>query len=102
MKVYIDGVMETGTSHLLEPYSDGSNFEPFYSTAELNELYPRLDALGVQIHTHAIGDGAIRMALDAYAQARKLNPSSDNRHQIVHLQLIDAELLSYLARLPSR
>ncbi|MBK9664825.1 MAG: amidohydrolase [Gammaproteobacteria bacterium] len=89
VKVYIDGVMETGTAHLLEPYSDGSNFEPFYSTAELNELYPRLDALGVQIHTHAIGDGAIRMALDAYAQARKLNPSSDNRHQIVHLQLID-------------
>ncbi len=89
VKVYIDGVIETRTSHMLEPYADGSNFPPFYSPAELKELYRKLDGMGLQVHTHAIGDGAIRMALDAYEHARKLNGPNDNRHQIVHLQLID-------------
>ena len=89
VKVYIDGVIETRTSFMLEPYSDGSNFPPFYSDDELRELYPKLDALGLQIHTHAIGDGAIRSALDAYEHTLYENGPNDNRHQIVHLQLID-------------
>jgi predicted amidohydrolase YtcJ len=89
VKVYIDGVIETETSFMLEPYLSGSNFPPFYPPGELNELYRRLDAEGVQIHTHAIGDAAIRQALDAYEYARAANGPGDNRHQIVHLQLID-------------
>lgn len=91
VKVYIDGVIETRTSFMLEPYSDGSNFPPFYAQDELDTLYQRLDAMGLQIHTHAIGDGAIRLALDAYENARYENGPNDNRHQIVHLQLIDPE-----------
>lgn len=89
VKVYIDGVIETETSFMLEPYHSGANFPPFYPPDELNELYRKLDAEGVQIHTHAIGDAAIRQALDAYAYARAANGPNDNRHQIVHLQLID-------------
>lgn len=89
VKVYVDGVLETRTSVMLQPYLDGSNFEPFYSPQELKELYTRLDAAGLQVHTHAIGDGAIRIALDAYEAALKANGPNDNRHQIVHLQLID-------------
>ena len=89
VKVYIDGVIETRTSYMLEPYLDGSNFPPFYNVDELRELYPTLDAMGLQIHTHAIGDGAIRSALDAYEHTLYENGPNDNRHQIVHLQLID-------------
>jgi len=89
VKVYIDGVIETETSFMLAPYLSGSNFPPFYPPDELNELYRRLDAEGLQIHTHAIGDAAIRQALDAYEYARAANGPGDNRHQIVHLQLID-------------
>ncbi len=89
VKVYIDGVIETGTSFMLEPYTDGSNFPPFYPADDLAVLYQKLDAMGLQIHTHAIGDAAIRHALDAYEHARQQNGPNDNRHQIVHLQLID-------------
>lgn len=89
VKVYIDGVIETRTSYMLEPYTDGSNFAPFYRQGELDHLYQRLDAMGVQIHTHAIGDAAIRSALDAYEHALQENGPNENRHQIVHLQLID-------------
>ncbi len=91
VKVYIDGVIETRTSFMLEPYEDGSNFPPFYGQDELNELYTKLDEMGIQIHTHAIGDAAIRSALDAYEFALEANGPNNNRHQIVHLQLIDEE-----------
>ena len=89
VKIYIDGVIETQTSNMLEPYNDGSNFPPFYSQIELDELFQRLDKMKVQIHTHAIGDGAIRNALDAFEYAFLKNGTNDNRHLIVHLQLID-------------
>ena len=89
VKVYIDGVIETRTSYMIEPYLDGSNFPPFYEQDELNTLYESLDRMGIQIHTHAIGDGAIRSALDAYEHALFANGPNDNRHQIVHLQLIN-------------
>ncbi|MGY8802571.1 MAG: amidohydrolase [Pseudomonadales bacterium] len=90
VKVFMDGVIETYTSNMLEPYSDtGGNFAPFYDQATANTYYQKLDALGVQIHTHAIGDGAIHTALNAYEYALEQNGPNDNRHQIVHLQLID-------------
>lgn len=99
VKVYIDGVIETRTSTMLKPYLDGSNFAPFYEQDELNTLYEKLDGMGLQIHTHAIGDGAIRIALDAYEHAFYANGANDNRHQIVHLQLIDKEDIPRFAEL---
>jgi len=74
---------------LLKPYTDGSNFPPFYKQEELELLFQKLDKMKVQIHTHAIGDGAIRNALDAYEYAFLENGPNNNRHLIVHLQLID-------------
>jgi predicted amidohydrolase YtcJ len=90
VKVYMDGVIETKTSNMLEPYSDDlSNFDNFYTQEAANSFYQKLDAMGVQIHTHAIGDGAIRIALNAYEYALLQNGPNDNRHVITHLQLID-------------
>lgn len=90
VKVFMDGVIETHTSYMLEPYTDtGENFDTFYTQARANELYQTLDAMGIQIHTHAIGDGSIRTALNAYEHAISENGKNDNRHHIVHLQLID-------------
>jgi predicted amidohydrolase YtcJ len=90
VKVYIDGVLETRTAFMKQPYNGGGNFAPFYDAEELGVLYQKLDAMGLQIHTHAIGDAAIHLALDAYEHAIGVNGQNDNRHQIVHLQLIDA------------
>jgi hypothetical protein len=90
IKIYMDGVIEYGTSPLLEPYEDpeyGSG-EFFYEQDIVDDYFTRLDALGVQIHVHAIGDAAIRRALDGFEAMREANGMSDNRHQIVHLQLI--------------
>ncbi|MDJ0712458.1 MAG: amidohydrolase [Woeseiaceae bacterium] len=90
VKIYMDGVIEYGTSPLLEPYEDpayGSG-EFFYEQEDVDRYFTELDALGIQVHVHAIGDAAIRRALDGFEAMRAANGMSDNRHQIVHLQLI--------------
>jgi predicted amidohydrolase YtcJ len=52
-------------------------------------LVTKLDAAGLAVHIHAIGDRAVRASLDAFEAARKANGDRDNRHQIAHLQLVD-------------
>ena len=90
VKIYMDGVIEYGTSPLLAPYADESygSGEFFYTQDEVDEYFTRFDAMGIQIHVHAIGDAAIRRALNGFEAVRQANGMSDNRHQIVHLQLI--------------
>jgi predicted amidohydrolase YtcJ len=92
-KLFIDGVIEAHTAALLEPYIGGpgagdrghANWEP----EALNRLVAELDLQGFQIHTHAIGDRAVRLSLDAFEKARAANGPRDSRHQIAHLELID-------------
>ncbi|MCP4299667.1 MAG: amidohydrolase, partial [Gammaproteobacteria bacterium] len=90
VKMYMDGVIEFGTSPLLEPYADEqyASGEFFYTQEEVDHFMTRFDAMGLQVHVHAIGDAAIRRALDGFQAMRNANGVSDNRHQIVHLQLI--------------
>jgi predicted amidohydrolase YtcJ len=93
VKIYLDGVIESGTGAMLEPYEDdacGSGLA-FYSQATLNKYFTDFDAMGLQIHVHATGDAAIRQALDAFEFMREQNGISDNRHHITHVQLIAEE-----------
>lgn len=90
VKIYMDGVIEFGTSPLLEPYADeryGSG-DYFYTQEDVNKFMIRFDAMDIQIHVHAIGDAAVRRALDGFEAVRDANGISDNRHQITHLQLV--------------
>ena len=91
VKIYMDGVIEYGTGALLEPYAKaGFDLGPrFYTQEQVNRYFSRFDAMGLQVHVHATGDAGIRMALDGFEAMREANGMSDNRHHIVHLQLID-------------
>jgi len=89
-KIYADGVIESHTSYLLEPYLDTHDRGPSNLTpAAMNALVIALDRAGFQVHIHAIGDGAVRISLDAFAAARAANGVRDSRHQIAHLEMID-------------
>ena len=59
----------------------------------------RFDSMGLQIHVHAIGDAAVRMALDGFEAILEANGNNDNRHHMVHLQMIDAADIPRFARL---
>ncbi len=100
VKIMQDGVAENFTAGMLEPYLDptgchehGSGLS-YVDPVALREYVSQLDALGFQVHLHAIGDRAVREALDAIEAARAANwgqagqHGSDNRHHIAHLQVV--------------
>jgi predicted amidohydrolase YtcJ len=97
VKILADGVIEypTQTAALLEPYLDAGghptdNRGPSYFVQDdLNRIVAVADAAGFTVHIHAIGDRAVRSALDAFAYARGRNGAADNRDQIAHLELIN-------------
>ena len=85
-KLFIDGVLEGHTALLLEPYIDRPGFKssPIWKPETFNDTIAALDKAGFQIEVHAVGDGAVRMALDAYQRAGEMNGQRDSRHKIAH------------------
>jgi predicted amidohydrolase YtcJ len=89
-----DGVLETFTGAMLDPYLDGHGGATdrtgisFLDPDRLGGWLTRLDAAGLQPHFHAIGDRAVRESLDAIAAARAANGPSDTRPHIAHIQVI--------------
>jgi predicted amidohydrolase YtcJ len=74
IKYFADGAMGSRGALMLEPYLDGTRGLAVTSAARLSEEIPRLAAKGWHIATHAIGDGAARHVIDAYALARAEAP----------------------------
>ena len=94
IKLMADGVIESHTAAMLEPYTNRASTKGHanFTPAQLNKLVETLDRRGWQVMTHAIGDAAVRMALDAYEAAAKANPAPERgrRHRIEHIETIDA------------
>jgi predicted amidohydrolase YtcJ len=93
LKIMLDGVIESHTASMLEPYANrveapASNIHP----DELNKFVRLADARGWQVMTHAIGDRAIGEALDAYAHAARSNPMPERarRHRVEHIESVAA------------
>ena len=96
VKVMQDGVAETFTASMLEPYLDRCGCATdntgiaFLEPELLRQVVTTLDAAGFQVHAHVLGDRAVRDMLDALAAARDANGSADRRHHLAHLQFVDA------------
>ncbi|WP_301127957.1 amidohydrolase [Streptomyces cacaoi] len=92
LKLYIDDVVEPRTAALLEPYAGCRHHrgETFYPPEEFAGLLAKLDARGFQCFVHATGDRGIRTVLDAVEHAREVNGPRDARHQVVHVECLDA------------
>jgi len=92
VKFFADGVIEAGTGALLEPYASCThNGLPNWDWDELRAAVIAHDRLGFQVHIHAIGDAAVRAALDAIAAAEIENGARDRRPVIAHAQLVDPQ-----------
>ena len=91
VKFFADGVVENETGALLAPYCSGlhSHGMQNWDGDSLAEAARRVDELGLQIHIHAIGDAAVRQALDAIEHVLRHNGKQDRRPVIAHCQLID-------------
>ena len=94
VKIMQDGVCENHTAAMLRPYTDaagsttGNAGLSMVEPGLLREAVTRLDAEGFQVHFHAIGDRAVREALDACEAALTANGPSDGRHHIAHIQFV--------------
>lgn len=94
-KFFTDGVVEGGTSHLLEPYApqagkgadDCGDF--LWDREELRQAFYLANAAGLQIHVHSTGDASTRKVLDALEYVRQSLPAGGCRNTITHLQLVD-------------
>lgn len=105
VKLFADGIIESGTAAVLEPYCDcgvravGDRGIAIWPADELARAVVALDALGFQIHIHAIGDAGVRAALDAVEAAVHANGARDRRPTIAHTQLVQPSDLSRFAAL---
>ena len=96
VKAFADGVIETGTAAMLAPYEGltaaqpGAYGYPYWEPGELAAAVGVADRRGWQVQVHAIGDGAVRTALDAFEQAEAAKGPRDRRHRIEHIETIDA------------
>jgi predicted amidohydrolase YtcJ len=100
LKFFLDGVVESRTAFMLDPY-EGSNAtgKPRWDEREFAAVVKEADRCGWQIEAHAIGDGAVRMALDAFDGAAQANGPRDRRHRIEHIEIIHPADLPRFGRL---
>src|SRR5262249_59654272 len=94
VKMMLDGVAENHTAAMLEPYLDGDGCSTgqagldFIDPGELPGFVTALDRERFQVHFHALGDRAVRNALDAVEAARRANGDTRLRHHPPPLQLV--------------
>ncbi len=104
VKMMLDGVAENHTAAMLEPYLDSAgchtdvNGLDFIDPGQLPEYVTVLDREGFQVHFHALGDRAVRIALDAVAAARRANGDTGNRHHLAHLQVVHPDDITRFAQ----
>ena len=101
VKFFADGVVENETGALLEPYCSSLHNHGLrvWEGDTLAEAVRAVDAAGFQVHIHAIGDAAVKQALDAIESTIATNAAWDRRPVIAHAQLVAAEDLDRFAEL---
>jgi predicted amidohydrolase YtcJ len=105
VKVMQDGVVETFTAAVLDPYLDDAGrptdrFGISFIVPEALQAYvTELDALGFQVHFHALAERAVRECLDALEAARAANGPSDHRHHLAHIQIVHPDDVARFRRL---
>jgi predicted amidohydrolase YtcJ len=105
IKFMLDGVIESHTAPMLEPYSDvpadskKANSDFALPLATYRSLLARFDKEGFQIYTHAIGDRSVREALNAYENAQTINGTTGRRHRIEHIEQSSPDDIPRFAKL---
>lgn len=101
LKQFVDGTVTGHTAYFLKPYSDQLDIcgHPALDPEVLIDRVVKADELGFRIRFHAIGDAAIRLALDAFEEAVRKNGKRDSRHTIEHIEVIDSDDIERFSKL---
>ena len=100
-KFFMDGVVESHTAAMLAPYSDDPHYigTPNWKQAHYNQAVTELNEHGIQVFTHAIGDRAVRMALDGYQKSAETTGHDDLRNRVEHIETISPQDIPRFAQL---
>lgn len=97
IKLYADGVIDSGTGWLYEPDTHGEGTTPFWADHDaFVRTVAEFTAAGFQIATHAIGDRAVGETISAY-EAASLRAAGRPTHRIEHLECLDPRDIARLA-----
>jgi hypothetical protein len=100
VKLMLDGILESRTAFMTAPYAGREDRgSPFIEPDPLRQAVIELDRRGFSCHFHAIGDGAVRLALDSVEAARTANGRTDGRHHIAHIEVIHPDDVGRFAAL---
>lgn len=101
LKQFVDGIVTGHTAYFLKPYSDQLDIcgHPALDPEVLIDRVVKADELGFRIRFHAIGDAAIRLALDAFEEAVRKNGKRDSRHTVEHIEVIDSDDIERFSKL---
>jgi predicted amidohydrolase YtcJ len=101
LKLSLDGTVEAKTAVMLDPYilPEGHEAKPLLPNPLMFDAVAAAHEANVDLHLHAIGDGAVRSALDAIEHAKALHPESDSRTTICHIEIVHADDISRFAKL---
>jgi predicted amidohydrolase YtcJ len=91
LKLSLDGTVEANTAYMLEPYREppGHRAQPLIPIGPSSDVVVAAADADIDVHMHAIGDAAVRMALDMVQRAREEKPESDSRFAICHVQVVN-------------
>ena len=100
LKLFADGALGSRTAALLEPYEDGHGFGmTLIARDELGAIVAEAARQGVACAIHAIGDRAVRNALDAFEAAGEARTRAPLPPRIEHVQLLHPDDLPRFASL---
>jgi len=91
VKMFYDGVLDSWTAIMVEPYAnkpDSTGGDSLFTPDEMKAAAVEIDRRGLQVAVHAIGDGAVRAVLDSYEAAQKANGPRDSRHRVEHIEVV--------------
>jgi predicted amidohydrolase YtcJ len=100
VKLMLDGILESRTAFMTKPYAGhDERGSPFIEPDLLRQAVVELDRRGFSCHFHAIGDGAVRLALDSVHAARAASGRTAGRHHVAHLEVIHPDDIGRFAAL---
>lgn len=93
IKGFVDGVGMARTAYMLKPYSDDPTTRGYLVNKEekLRQAVFAADAAGFNVHLHACGDAAVRLSLDWFEEAMKVNRRENARHSVEHADHMDPD-----------
>ena len=102
VKIFMDGVVEAHTAWMSEPYNDSPDYtgvKRFRDFDRVVAVYKECERLGLNVHQHTIGDGAVKFALDCMEAAQLETGNMHMRNALAHLQIVAPEDIERLAAL---